>query len=41
MSKTASTQLDIGPGKMHMLPIPKISILIAVTTKNVKKKAKK
>ena len=41
MAKTASNQLGICPWKMHVRPIPKVSIFMAVTTKKVMEKAQK
>ena len=40
-AKTASNQLGICPWKMHVRPIPKVSIFMAVTTKKVMEKAQK
>ena len=40
-AKTASNQLGICPWKMHVRPIPKVSIFMAVTAKKVTEKAQK
>ena len=41
MAKNTSNQLGICPWKMHVRPMPKLSIFIAVTTKKRRKKTKK
>ena len=41
MAKTASNQLGICLRIMHMRPVPKVSIFIAVTNKKVTEKAQK
>ena len=41
MAKTASNQLGICLRIMHVRPVPKVSIFMAVTTKKVTKKAQK
>ena len=41
MAKTASNQLGICLRIMHVRPVPKVSIFMAVTTKKVTEKAQK
>ena len=41
MAKTASNQLGICLRIMHVRPVPKVSIFVAVTTKKVTEKAQK
>ena len=41
MAKTASNQLGICLRIMHVRPVPKVSIFMAVTTKKVMEKAQK
>ena len=41
MAKNTSNQLGICPWKMHVRPMPKLSIFIAVTTKKRRKRLKK
>ena len=41
MAKTASNQLGICLRIMHVRPVPKVSIFMAVTTKKVTEEAKK
>ena len=41
MAKTASNQLGICQQKMHVRPVPKVSIFMVVTAKKVTEKAQK
>ena len=41
MARIASNQLGICPWSMRVRPIPKVSIIVEVTTKSVREKAKK